>query len=359
MRHIEGYRHQVASHCETGSVRNLLNHGGLDVSEPMVFGVGSGLMFIYIFFAKGPSGFPLIGLRNRPGLVVKTLGKSCGIDLAAEKHRSVSAAIDRASELLEQGVPVAVSIDMFYMRYLPVFLHVHTPAHFVILVGREGDRFAVSDPYHETIAELELADLEAAWDTNAPLALDNYLCYVRSVPEAPDWKDTARRAIVRTCKKMLLPPGIRRLFPFFGVLGMRLYAKKMLQWPRQYRGPMLREGIMYNAVGFEDQGTGGGAFRLMYGAFLHEVADLYGSEEVAGLAAQMVRHGQDWRRLSRRLIATGKRVPLDEDAFDGWYRENGENLDADLAEISKQFEEKAAFEERFFKELWKAADALG
>ena len=66
---IEAYRHQLASHCESGTVRNLFNHSGVDVSEAMVFGIGSGPAFYYLFFAKGPSGLPLVGVRNPPGQI--------------------------------------------------------------------------------------------------------------------------------------------------------------------------------------------------------------------------------------------------------------------------------------------------
>ena len=47
MRLIEGYDHQIASHCETGSARNLLRHAGLDIDsrvtdfeQPRILGVG-------------------------------------------------------------------------------------------------------------------------------------------------------------------------------------------------------------------------------------------------------------------------------------------------------------------------------
>ncbi|HBK71973.1 MAG TPA: peptidase, partial [Flavobacteriaceae bacterium] len=46
------FTHYQSAHCENGVVSNLLKHKGHDISEPMVFGIGSGLFFVYIPFLK-------------------------------------------------------------------------------------------------------------------------------------------------------------------------------------------------------------------------------------------------------------------------------------------------------------------
>ncbi|NOZ01884.1 MAG: BtrH N-terminal domain-containing protein [Deltaproteobacteria bacterium] len=359
MKAIDGYEHKVASHCETGTLRNLVSFAGMDISEPMVFGIGSGPMFIYLFFAKGPSTLPLIGLRNRPANIFKFVGKLCGIDFRYEKFKNPGAALSRANEWIDRGVPVGVSVDMFYMKYLPIFLRVHAPSHFIVLVGRDDGAYMVSDPYNSELGRLDREDLEAAMDTHAPLARDNFLITVRGIPDGVDWKHAAKKAMKKTVKVMLMPPGIRRLVPFMGIQGMKLYARKVRQWPDRYQGVVLREGILFNAVGFEDQGTGGGAFRLMYGAFLQEAAGLFGSTELEGLAERMIEHGQDWRRLSRKLIEIGKQVPLNDDEYPRWLETHGEGMRSALHEVSERFLEKAAFEERFFKDLDKVVARLG
>lgn len=39
---------RATQHCETSALGVLLRHQGLDLSEPMLFGLGSGLSFIYL-----------------------------------------------------------------------------------------------------------------------------------------------------------------------------------------------------------------------------------------------------------------------------------------------------------------------
>jgi hypothetical protein len=190
------------------------------------------------------------------------------------------------------------------------------------------------------------------------MAKDNFLSYVKKLPKTVNWKQAIKKAIRKTCNGMVLPPLANKLFSFVGVEGIRTYAKKIPSWPDQYRGVMLREGIMFNAVGFEEQGTGGGAFRLMYGAFLQEVSKLFDSLEFAELAEKIIEHGELWRGISRKLIRVGKRIPLDNEAFDDWYSANEASLREGLAEISQLFKERAVFEQEFFVDLKMAATRL-
>ncbi|MBI4706278.1 MAG: DUF4872 domain-containing protein [Deltaproteobacteria bacterium] len=359
VRTIEGYTHEVASHCETGSVRNLLRHAGVDVSEPMVFGVGSGPAFYYLFFVKGPSGMPLVALRNKPGHIFRQVGRLCGIDFFRRRLRTTREAMARADALIDAGIPPAACVDMFRMKYLPPHLRVHAPMHFVALVGRDEHGYAVSDPYHPALARLGREDLEAAWATGAPMAQDNLLVYVRRVPPRIDWPRAAARAMRRTSRAMLLPPVPSRIVWFAGIAGIRTYARALRSWLSRYRGVPLREGMLFNAVGFEDQGTGGGAFRLMYGAFLQEVAAQRGSEELAALARRMVEHGREWRRASRQLVVLARAIPMVEDEYDDWLRESRQPLEDGLAELSGRFMAFAEIERALWRDLGALAAKLG
>jgi hypothetical protein len=355
---ISTYTHRVAAHCETGSTRNALAHAGLELSEPLVFGLGSGPAFFYLFFTKTDRRFPFLALRNTPGKVLGNVVELLGVDCSRQKLGSAREAMAEADRLLARGTPVIACVDMFYMKYLPAFLHIHAPFHFVVLVGRDGEEYAVSDPYSEELGRVSAENLALAWDTRAPFAKRNFVASVRAVPKELDLRRCARTAIGRTCRGMLLPPIVRDAFFFVGVEGLRTFARRMREWPRKYRGVALREGVLFTAVTFEDQGTGGGAFRLMYGAFLHELADRLGAPRFAELGARMVEHGQRWRRTSGELIALGKRVPQDEAAFTDFWAEGGAAFEEALVALSARFVEFADFEARFFADLRAAAKEL-
>ena len=55
----------------------------------------------------------------------------------------------------------------------------------------------------------------------------------------------------------------------------------------------------------EEVGTGGAGFRFMYAAFLQEVAELFGSNDLARLSEEMTAIGDIWREfavVSARII---------------------------------------------------------
>lgn len=47
---IENYPHKRGIHCETGSIKNMLKFYGVDISETMIFGIGSGYDFMHFPF---------------------------------------------------------------------------------------------------------------------------------------------------------------------------------------------------------------------------------------------------------------------------------------------------------------------
>jgi Butirosin biosynthesis protein H, N-terminal len=46
------YVHRMTAHCETGVTSSLFLDKGLDLSEPMIFGIGSGIFFGHLPFVK-------------------------------------------------------------------------------------------------------------------------------------------------------------------------------------------------------------------------------------------------------------------------------------------------------------------
>ena len=355
MKRVEGFTHRVAVHCESGSLQNLLTNAGLKVSEPMIFGVGSGALFYYLFWAKGPAKLPLIGVRNPPGEIWKNVRKLCGIDLYTERQPSAQAAMAMADRLIEAGTPCTATVDMFRMRYLPDFLRVHAPFHFIVLIGKDDDgSYLVSDPYMEQLATLSREDLEVGWEPRAPMGQDNLLCYLRQPPGEVDWKRASLAAIRRACRDMLPPPGLRQLLFFNGIAGMRHFAKQIRKWPQVYRGVALREGIIYTAIASEDQGTGGASFRLVYAAFLEEVAELCQSQALREISRRFVEHGQAWRSTMRKVIVLGKTLPEEDGAYEAWHAQNQTALQEGLEELAGAVEGFASVEEGLYRDLGKA-----
>jgi hypothetical protein len=358
MKIIKNYEHKVASHCESGTVRNILKFAGLDVSEPLMFGIGTGIVFGYLFNAKGVSGFPLTALRLPMGVIVNNVAKLCGIKLFSKRFKTTDDAIKKLDELIDIGQPAAACVEMFYMKYLPPFMQVHAPFHFITIIGREGDNYAISDPYSPEIGILERGLLKLAWETHALFSKDNLLVYVENIPENINWKKAVKTGLKRTCFNMLIPPFVSIFLPIFGISGIKMFARQIPNWTRKYSGYALREGMLFTPTILEEQGTGGGAFRFLYAAFLKEASELFNSDALLETAKGMVDVGEKWRDASRHLLKVGKKIPMKNEEYPDWFSKNGKELQDGLVAGKEMFIDVANTEKRVLIQLKKIISSL-
>jgi len=68
---IANFKPFVGQHCETTATGSLLNQIGIELSEPMLFGLGEGLGFI--FWNMKTMDFPFIGGRVKTDLLTENL----------------------------------------------------------------------------------------------------------------------------------------------------------------------------------------------------------------------------------------------------------------------------------------------
>ena len=68
------FQHNQSAHCENGVASNLLNYYGLKLSEPMIFGIGSGLLFFYFPWLKVNQA-PAISYRTMPGHIFSKVAR--------------------------------------------------------------------------------------------------------------------------------------------------------------------------------------------------------------------------------------------------------------------------------------------
>ena len=69
--------HHHAAHCETGVTSALFRDKGVDISEPMIFGIGSGIFFGHLPFVK-LSHLPITAFRAKPGSIFRKAAKRLG-----------------------------------------------------------------------------------------------------------------------------------------------------------------------------------------------------------------------------------------------------------------------------------------
>lgn len=325
------FKHKMAAHCESGAVTSLLNNAGLDITEPLVFGISSGIFFGYFHKMKSFA-FPTFIVRNKPGSIRNNLAKRLGIKFHTENFRSADKGMTKLDQLLGQNIPVAVQVDFFYMDYLPEWERVHINVHFIVIVGKSGSKYIVSDSYFPDLVELEEASLRKARFAGGSMSPKGFLFYPEFIPKEIDYKKAILKGIRKSCFNMLKIP-----IPFIGVKGIRKFANKIVEWPSFARDTEhLSHEIMKINILLEDQGTGGAGFRFMYATFLQQASAILGKPEWTLLSKEMMEIGDGWREISLFAARIGKNRELGPDR---------------LKELGKMIMGRAEVEEQFFRRL--------
>jgi len=77
-------------HCETTTTGTLLKQLDINLSEPMLFGLGEGLGFIY--WKMKFMDFPFIGGRVKPMLLTENLARNLNLELDVRETSSLKKA---------------------------------------------------------------------------------------------------------------------------------------------------------------------------------------------------------------------------------------------------------------------------
>ncbi len=284
--------HAHASHCESGVMAALVRHHGLPLSEAMAFGLASALCFAYLPFIR-INGLPLIAYRMPPRAIIKGLHRSLGLGMRFEKFRSPERGMARLDALLDAGELVGLQTSVFWLPYVPPDMRFHFNAHNLLVYGREGDEYLVSDPLLETVVRCGRKDLEKARFAKGMLAPKGLLYYATAKPARPDWARLGRRALARTARIMLHAP-----LPLIGVRGIGLLARSVERLSLADGGESARLYVGNIVRMQEEIGTGGAGFRFLYASFLQELAAATGYGALDRLASRLVEIGDRWREFA-------------------------------------------------------------
>jgi hypothetical protein len=287
------FPHRHAAHCESGTMAALLRSRGLDLSEPMVFGIGGGLFFVHIPFVK-LGGMPLTAYRSAPRAIIKNLAKRLKVRMRYERFRDPDTGARRLDELLGQGLPVGLQANIFWLSYFPADMRFQYNGHNMVAYGRRENEYLLSDPVFEAVVTCHAEELtRARFFRGGPFAPKGLLYYPDSLPQNPDIEPCVGDAIRRTCKEMLDTP-----VPLLGVRGIRYLANRLERWPQKLGEKHARANVA-NVVRMQEEiGTGGAGFRFLYAAFLQEAADMLGKPSLAEMSANLTETGDRWREFA-------------------------------------------------------------
>jgi hypothetical protein len=325
------FEHRQSAHCESGVTSNLLRHYGHDISEAMAFGTGAGLFFGYLPFVK-VNKLPLTTYRCEVGGIFKRVAKKLGVGVRWQKFRTPEKAMDALDRKLEAGVPVGCRTGGYWLPYFPPAFRFHFNMHNLVVIGKNGDDYLISDPVFPEPETCPGRDLVKARFAKGALAPKGTMYYLDRVPETIDLAAAVTRGIKEVCRRMLMTPG-----PVIGVRGIRFLADRLEKWPQKLgsRKATLYVGQLIRMQ--EEIGTGGGGFRFMYSAFLQEAAAVLNDARLLDVARKMTDVGDRWREFAVVGARTCKGRATEADGYPA------------MAAILRDCAER---EQAIFRELW-------
>jgi len=333
---IIDFEHRNTSHCETGVVLNVMNFYGFQLSEPMIFGISSGLFFVYMPLFRGDRGVPLVGFRTFPGTIINKAFRSFKVKISTKRFFGFQKdkAMQEMDELLAQGIPVCNKVGMYFLSYMPRELREHWNIHNLCVIGKEGDEYIVSESLYG-IKRVSYENLKKVRFSAGRLKPRGKMFWVKEKPTSiPDIPTLIIKGIKKTCRNMVGIYGI----PMASYLGVRGIVKlsnyiRNLEAKLGEKAPiLLAKMIRY----LEELSTGGAGYRYIFGAFLFEAAEVLEKPKLKEYSVEINRIGNLWREFA---IAGGRKL------------KNRNTVSYD--ELADRLLEIAAAEKRFFVALRK------
>ena len=289
---LAGFQHRPGVHCGSTALSDALRVRGLDLSEPMAFGLGAGLGFYYLV---GDALSPTHVIQGRQWPLEHRLRGARGA--ARRAHRGQpNSAWSEVEKALARGLAPILSTDL---RFLPYYrTRTAFNGHRVVLAGFDRDRRVafLADTEREGLVEVPFDNLEKARASDGqPIGYTGRAWMEIDAPARPrPLREVVARALREQSKHMLLETGGAA-----GAPALDRFAAELPDWPRRAAGEADRAWCLRFAYqSIEKRGTGGGNFRALYARFLDEAAGHHPAVARLGLAERMRALASRWTKLA-------------------------------------------------------------
>lgn len=288
-------------HCETTATGTLLKHIGIELSEPMLFGLGEGLSFIY--WKMKTMDFPFLGGRIKTDLLTQHICKNLGLELNVHETSSKVKAWQAVRQLLDEGQPVGLKLDAYYLEYFTKPFHF--AGHYVAIYGYDDEHAYLVDTRQQGgSVKTSLASLVLARAEKGPMSSKNLYYTIAGNMENVDLKEVLIAAMVNNAKQYLAPP-INNI-SYKGILKT---SEEVMNWFKTSQ--VIESEFKMAASLMEKAGTGGALFRNLYRDFIKESYDLLGIEQLAVVHHEFVQIALLWTSLSELFSQIAETASFD------------------------------------------------
>ncbi len=261
---IENLKPFDGQHCETTATGTLLQQIGINLSEPMLFGLGEGLGFIYWNMKTMDS--PFIGGRIKPDLLTQNIARNLNLELTVKETSSPQKAWAQVKDLLDSGQTVGLKLDCYHLEYFSNPFHF--AGHYAAIYGYDDQNaFLVDTRQQGGLVQTSLKSLAKARAEKGPMASKNLYYILQKTDQEYDLKKVISTAIRSNAAEYLNPPITNVAYK--GILKTSTEIGKWFRTSKDIEGEFKLSAMM-----MERAGTGGALFRNLYCDFLKESHEL-------------------------------------------------------------------------------------
>ncbi len=302
---IEFETHRLGLNCGSAPIRDMLEYNGFMFTEPMCFGLGSGLHFVYHH-----GGEEVVDRQYRAPLTVITgrtetpfveLCSVLGIKITLKRTHDKEIAWKTVKELIDRDIPVACDIDVSKIHDTNPIAEqfgYSMGGHKAILIGyNEEKNEAVI--VENVIEEPVTIPLDAFHMIRASADLypsENEWFYIDPPQQIQDISVAIKMAIRKNVQLMKNPAfslyGTDK--EWSGLPGLRVWHEEIMKWPSILDKDRLELSIFTAFI--QNSISGGGLFRKMYARFLREADDHLNEP-------QLVQASNMYRKLAKKWDA--------------------------------------------------------
>lgn len=286
----------VGQHCETTATGSLLKRLGIELSEPMLFGVGEGLGFI--FWNMKIMDFPFIGGRIKPDMLTHNITKNLNLQLEEKETSSVKKAWQNVASNIDKETPVGLKLDCYHLEYFTN--KTHFAGHYVAMYGYDNKYAYLIDTQQQGgKVKTSLRSLELARNEKGPMSSKNRSYTIQRTKKDYELMNAIRTAVNNNANDYLNPP-----ISNIGYRGILKTSVEIKKWFKNSKD--VARDFTTTAMLMEKAGTGGALFRNLYRDFLKESADLLESDQIHAAFLEFSQIAELWTEVASLLDKAGE-----------------------------------------------------
>lgn len=293
---IKEFKPFIGQHCETTATGTLLKQIGIELSEPMLFGIGEGLGYIY--WNMKIMDFPFMGGRVKPDVLTENICRNLNLNLEVKETSSLKKAWTNIEGHLRTGKAVGLKLDCYHLEYFNT--KINFAGHYVAMYGYD-DAFAylIDTDQQGGMVKTTLNNLALARSEKGPMSSRNKSFIIEQTTALPDLNPIIKKAIFNNAEVFLNPP-IKNM----GYKGILKTATEIKKWFKDSQD--IETEFTTAATLMERAGTGGALFRNFYRDFLKESAERLQMEEIENAYHAFKEIAVLWTDISNLFVKIGE-----------------------------------------------------